>query len=358
MEIVFGVGEINTLPERLQTAKKPLVVTNAFFLGSEDIKRIIGELHAEVFTDVSENPDVSEVNRCSRLIRENGCGALVAIGGGSVIDLAKAASVRAEDIRTYHETGVDVPTEHTLPLIAVPTTAGTGSEVTNVSVLTDREIGKKCPIVSDAFFPRLAVIDPALTVSMPPRVTASTGIDVLCHAIEGYWSKGHRPICDELAVAAANKVFRWLKTAYEHPDDLEARENMAEASLLAGLAFSLPKTTSSHACSFPLTSIYGIPHGEACGLTLDHFARVNSADKRTADLAQRLGFDSVEALADNIYSLKKQLGLRTGLADLALTDEQITELAEKSRHPNLRNNPIEITDDMLYELYNNLRKRA
>ena len=133
---------------------------------------------------------------------------------------------------------------------------------------------------------------------------------------------------------------------------------MAEASLFAGLAFSLPKTTSSHACSFPLTSIYGIPHGEACGLTLDYFARINSSDKRTNTLAERLGFNSVQNLADSIFDLKKQLGLRIGLADLSLSDDQITELVKKSHHPNLLNNPIEITDEILYSIYNDLRKRA
>ena len=146
------------------------------------------------------------------------------------IPMLQMASVRSDDIRLYHGTGISVPTNKKVRLVAVPTTAGTGSEVTCVSVLSDRESGKKCPIVSDDFYPELAVIDPNLTVSMPPYITASTGIDVLCHAIEGYWSKGHQPICDELAVSAATKVFRWLKKAYEQPDNIEARVNMAEAS--------------------------------------------------------------------------------------------------------------------------------
>ena len=358
VEIIFGVGELMSLSERLSSAKKPLIVTNSFFLENENVKAIISELNAEVYTYVSENPDVTDVNRCSRFIKETGSDVIVAIGGGSVIDLAKAASVRADDIRLYHGTDISVPTDKKVRLVSVPTTAGTGSEVTCVSVLSDRESGKKCPIVSDGFYPELAVIDPKLTVSMPPYVTASTGIDVLCHAIEGYWSRGHQPICNELAVSAAAKVFRWLKTAYEQPDNIEARVNMAEASLFAGLAFSLPKTTSSHACSFPLTSIYGIPHGEACGLTLDYFARINSSDKRTNTLAERLGFNSVQNLADSIFDLKKQLGLRIGLADLSLSDDQITELVKKSHHPNLLNNPIEITDEILYSIYNDLRKRA
>ena len=356
VEIVFGVGELGCVAQRLGNAKKALVITNSFFADNENVKRVIAELGAAVFAEVSENPDVSEVNRCSRLIREIKSDVIIAIGGGSVIDLAKAASARVGDIREYHGTGKLLPEKENVSVIAVPTTAGTGSEVTNVSVLTDRETGKKCPIVSDGFFPRLAVIDPLLTVSMPPKVTASTGIDVLCHAIEGYWSKGHQPICDEFAVCAAKKVFRWLRIAYEQPENIEARINMAQASMFAGLAFSLPKTTASHACSFPLTSIYGIPHGEACGLTLDFFTRVNSVDRRTAELAQRLEFSSADDLADRIYELKKQIGLRVGLSDLNLSENRIRELVKKSHHPNLLNNPIEITDEILYSLYNELRK--
>ena len=183
VEIIFGVGELMSLSERLSSAKKPLIVTNSFFLENENVKAIISELNAEVYTNVSENPDVTEVNRCSRFIKETGSDVIVAIGGGSVIDLAKAASVRADDIRLYHGTGISVPTDKKVRLVSVPTTAGTGSEVTCVSVLSDRESGKKCPIVSDGFYPELAVIDPKLTVSMPPYVTASTGIDVLCHVI-------------------------------------------------------------------------------------------------------------------------------------------------------------------------------
>ena len=123
--------------------------------------------------------------------------------------------------------------------------------------------------------------------------------------------------------------------------------------MIGGLAFSLPKTTASHACSFPITSIYNVPHGEACGLTLDFFARVNAKDNRTVQLAKELGFDTVESFADAIFELKKKVGLRTDLSEFKLTDENINELVKKSHHPNLLNNPVEITDEILYELYNN-----
>lgn len=354
VEIIFGNGRISELKELLNNAKNPLLVSDPFFVESgltEQVRAIVGDI--AVFSDISPNPDVSEVNKCSALIREKDIDALIALGGGSAIDLAKAASIAVEDIEPYHN-GKAVPKEH-LPIIAVPTTSGTGSEVTCVSVLTNRRTGKKAPVLSDSFFPKAALIDPELTYSLPPYMTASTGIDALSHAIEGYWSKGHRPVCDALAIHAIKLVFKYLPVAYREGSNAEAREKLSEASVIAGLAFALPKTTSSHACSFPLTAIYHIPHGEACGLTLDYFARVNSADERTQKLAAELGFDSVNALADAIYELKKSLNLRLDLSDLNLNDEQVAELVKISRHPNLYNNPVDISDEILFDLYNTLR---
>lgn len=356
--IVFGVGRSERIDELARKYDKPFIVTDKFFEQNGFAYKLAEKLGVpvkeNVFCGVSPNPDVSEVDSCSAALRAADADIIIAVGGGSAIDLAKAASVKEEHISLYHGTGVKVPEKH-LPLIAVPTTSGTGSEVTNVSVLTDRITNKKAPIASDSFYPSLAVIDPKLTLSAPPNVTASTGIDVLCHAVEGYWSLGHQPVCDALAVHAVRTTLEYLPAAFENPGDINAREKMSEASVIAGLAFALPKTTSSHACSFPLTSLYNIPHGEACGLTLDHFMRINAADKRTQELAKLVGFSNADGFADEIAGLKVRLGLRTDLSDLKITDSQTEELVRLSRHPNMANNPIEITDEMLYELYNKLR---
>lgn len=184
------------------------------------------------FGDISPNPDVTEVDACADIIRKNNIEFVVVVGGGSPMDCAKAAASVAltnDSIRKYHGTGVSLPEEH-LQLIAIPTTAGTGSEVTCVSVLSDHANGKKAPIVSNGFYPVAAIIDPELTYTMPSAVTAGTGIDVLSHAIEGYWSKGHQPICDTLAIHAADLVFKYLFRAYENPNDEEARAKMLPSS--------------------------------------------------------------------------------------------------------------------------------
>ena len=360
VDIYFGTGEISKLSELAEKLKvsKGLLVSDPFFAKSGLAERLVSEAQgmiAGIYSDVSPNPDVSEVDACAELIRAQGIDFVVALGGGSALDLAKAAGsicLTQDSIKAYHGTGVAMPQAH-LPLIAVPTTAGTGSEVTCVSVLTDHSNGRKSPIVSDGFYPNYAIIDPELTYTMPPYITASTGIDVLCHAVEGYWSKGHQPICDAMAIYASKLVFQYLPRAYADGQDQEAREKMCEASLIAGLAFTLPKTTSSHACSFPLTNIHKIPHGEACGLTLDYFARINKLPRVEA-LAKELGYDSIDSFADGILALKKSLNLRTDLKDLNLSEEQVEELVRISRHPNLYNNPVDITDEMLREMYQSM----
>ena len=274
-----------------------------------------------------------------------------------MIDGAKASSVLIEketSIRKYHNTGEKVPKKH-LPLIAIPTTAGTGSEVTNVSVLTNRNQGIKAPIASESFYPQYAIVDPTLTWSMPADLTASAGIDVLSHAVEGYWSRLHQPICDVLAVYAAKLVLTNIRTVYKDPNNQAAREKMAAASLIAGLAFGQPKTTASHACSFPLTNLYHIPHGEACGLTLDFFIRLNGTkDFRTRELTSQLGFYDYEQFADAVQRLKRDLHLRTNLTDLHINEEKKEELIRLSHHANLKNNPVEVTDEDLRRLYDGL----
>lgn len=358
--IKFGNGirkELKTVAESLG-CKDGLLVSDPFFVESGLAEQLVeesGGILTGIYGEVSPNPDVTEADACAGVIRRNGHGFLVALGGGSALDCAKAAGsicLTEDSIRRYHGTGEAIPQAH-LPLLAVPTTAGTGSEVTCVSVLTDHANGKKSPIVSNGFYPSVALIDPELTYSMPPKVTASTGIDVLCHALEGFWSKGHQPVCDALALHACRLVFAYLKRAYKDGTDAEAREKMAEASVIAGMAFTLPKTTASHACSFPLTNLYHIPHGEACGLTLDYFAGINAKAEngRLEKFTKELGFETVDALADAIHALKEELGLRNDLKDLQLTEAQIDELVSISRHPNLYNNPVEITDEMLREMY-------
>ncbi|MFW2490390.1 iron-containing alcohol dehydrogenase family protein [Clostridium chromiireducens] len=359
VNIIFGNGSINKLGKIIEDNgyKRGLLVTSKFFYKSgfaEKLKEDSQNEIIDIFSEVEPNPTIINIDNCAGIIRNNNIGFIVALGGGSVIDCAKASgavSLTNDSIKKYHGTNLSLPNK-SIPIIAIPTTSGTGSEVTCVSVVTDKELGKKTPIVSKSFYPKLALIDPELTYSLPDNITASTGIDVLCHAVEGYWSKGHQPICDALAVHSARLVFDYLERAYLNPRDGVAKEKLAEASIIAGLSFTLPKTTSSHACSFLLTSKYNIPHGEACGLTLDYFTRFNGEkDERVNEFSRLLGFKDANEMADNIYRLKKNIGLLVDLKHLKLTDNDILELVEKSKNANLMNNPINISDDELLKMY-------
>lgn len=364
VRIRFGNGAISCLPEEVKAlnGQNGLLITSASFAKrglAEELCRMSGGTIKHLYAQVSANPDVMECEACIKILRDNSCDFVVALGGGSVMDCAKAAATMCltnEPVENFLAVGKQVPQAH-LPIIAIPTTAGTGSEITCVSVLSDHRRGIKSPINSYGFYPVVALVDPELTYSVPPYMTACTGFDVLCHAIEAYWSIHHQPICDALAVHAARLVFAHLLTVCQHPDDVTAREKMAEASVMAGLAFTLPKTTSAHACSYPLTNLLGIPHGEACALTIVHFLRFNAEHgcDRILSLAKELGYDDVNSLADAIEQLKVQTGMRRDLKEYKLNDEQFEALVQGSKHPNLLNNPIVVTENDLREMYITIR---
>ena len=331
-------------------------------LADKLVKLSGGKIKA-VFSDIRPNPTTDNVNACVDVMRSIGADFAVALGGGSPMDCCKAACAIAkgdDKIEAYHSGGKAISADEAIPMIAVTTTSGTASEVTNISVLTDLAKNLKQPMNDPAMYPKIAVIDPVLTLTVPPQITASTGLDVLSHAIESYWATLNQPICSACSVYAARLVFEYLERAYNHPDDLLAREKMAEASIVAGVAFSHPRTTGSHACSFPLTNIYGVPHGEACAFTLDYFVKFNAEhadeDGRITAFARDCGFDTPYAMADEIAAMKRRMGMRTNLSQIGCTtDEQIRELTQKSMSMLMKRNPIELTEENIYNMYINLR---
>ena len=364
VKIVFGRNKLEQLAGILGDAGLDggLLVSDPVFRRNGLADRVISLSSGKIagcFSELSPNPDVEEVERCVAAVRKSGAGFLVALGGGSAMDCAKAASVVAgtgRTVRHFHsEKGLI--REPGLPVIAVPTTAGTGSEVTNVAVLTDAAKKFKGPMASDHMYARLALIDPALTVSVPKQVTASTGLDVLSHALEGFWSRNHQPVCDAMALYAADLVFKHLEAAYRDGSDIGAREQMCIASLLAGLAFAHPKTAASHACSFPLTNVYHLPHGEACAFTLDRLIRINAGaeEGRVEHFARKLGFTDAAAMADRTLAMKKAMGMRCTLAEAGIAPTDLGQLAEWCTHPNLLNNPVEMTRERLLEMFWSMR---
>ncbi|AGK95965.1 iron-containing alcohol dehydrogenase family protein [Clostridium pasteurianum] len=364
VKIIFGIDKVKDLYNILKDLnyKNGLLVCGPSFAENGAAEKILDYskgLITKIFSNIVPNPTVDNVDNCADVIRKNNIGFVLALGGGSPIDCAKAAAslCKTEDsIVLYHNQEKKFGKEH-IPLIAVPTTSGTGSEVTAVSVLTNPHIGRKAPLASENFYPEYAIVDPTLTLTVPKQITASTGLDVLSHALEGFWSKDHQPICDALALHAASLVFKYLEKAYINGEDIEAREKMSEASLIAGLAFGLPKTTGSHACSFPLTNIYKLPHGEACAFTLDYFTRINAEaeDGRVNDFAKQLGFKDANDMADRIKELKFSMNMKVSLQDAGIRDEEVETLAELSIHPNLLNNPVKMEKKDLIEMFRSFK---
>ncbi|MDR3313991.1 MAG: iron-containing alcohol dehydrogenase [Oscillospiraceae bacterium] len=311
--VYFGRGEVQRLPQLIAGRRAALVhARSAGVPPGEYVGR---------FSGIRPNPTQQNAADCAAFLRSVQAEVVVALGGGSVMDCAKAAA-------------------HGLPLIAVPTTAGTGSEVTNISVLSDDVTHQKVPLADPAHYPEAAVVDPLLTRTMPPKLTAESGMDALSHALEAQWSIHHNPASDALAQRAVELLFTWLESAFREPENLDARSAVSEASLLAGMAFSQAKTAGVHACSFPLTARYGLSHGAACAFTLAAFARLNWRD---------------DALALRLERLQAALGIPQTLAEAGVPRAELPALAFACTQPrNAQNNPVPLDEATILTLLEGL----
>ena len=361
--VTFGIDALEQLPQLIENlgGTKGLIICSTSVARSGIAEQIMAanpNKFLGIFTGIKPNPTVQNCDDCVNMLRENNCDFVIAIGGGSVLDCAKFARFVAtvEGTTADYLHGTRTITTKGLPLIAIPTTSGSASEVSGVSVLTDETKNVKKAIGHPLLYPELALVDPSLTVSCPKNVTAVSGIDVLAHALESFYNVNHQPFTDLFAEHAARLVFDNLRTAYNEPNNIEARAAMAEASVAAGQAFNITGTAAAHACSYPLTQIFGVPHGEACAMTLAAFWRLNaSVDPRLDAFSKRLGFADANALADEIDQLKRDLDLRLTLADAGITtDEQLQTLIDDSFAPNIAFNPVTMDADNLRTLYTSL----
>lgn len=285
------------------------------------------------FSRVSGEPDLVLVEEGVSLARQEGCDVVVGLGGGSAIDTAKAVAGAATLPGTIWDYHAGRPIEQAgLPFLAVPTTAGTGAEVTKNAVLCDPRDGAKYSIRDDRWFARVAIVDPELMASMPPAVTASTGSDALCQAIESFTSIGANPVTDALAREAIVRIGRSLERAYAQGDDLLAREDMAYGSLLAGMAMASARLGGVHGMAHPLGSHFSIPHGVICGLLLPYTMAYNlpSTVAKYAEVGRLMGargtFASAEAEAraavEAVRALLSRIGIPEHLRGFGVTDRK------------------------------------
>ena len=362
--VVFGPGRLAELKELIAgfRSTRVLLITDPLLsrkLGLADrIAGLLQGLPCLAFDEVEPNPTSDTIDRAVRLVRQERIDLVIGLGGGSSLDAAKLVAILAVHSGAVTDyLGGQLRFERSgLPLVAIPTTAGTGSEVTSVAVVTNTRDQAKQPISNLWLYPTLALVDPELTWSMPPRVTAATGLDALSHALEAAWAITANPASDGLAMEAARLILGNLERACLEPDASEARTNMATASLLAGLAFSQTRTAAVHAVSFVLTYRYHIDHGVACALTLAEFARFNypAVREKFDRFLHYWGFRDVDGLADRIDGLKRVLGLPVRLSELGIGPADLQLIIQESFHPNIKLNPRPVSEEDLRNIYGNI----
>lgn len=312
----------------------------------------LGGFGLEVSTPAPENPGVLFVQEFSEKYRAGAFDSVIGIGGGSAIDTAKMAAVILAS-----ETGVlrehlasKKPFKKRLALAAIPTTAGTGSEVTPYVSLSTQD-QKKITVTDPLLFPDLALLDPLLTHSMPARVSASTGMDALSQAIEAFWSVHHTGLSDTHALRAASLVAQNLRTVVREPGNARARFAMALGSCESGLAIAQTATTAVHSVSYPITEHFGVPHGHACALTLAEFIRFNEPsmhDERYEALWGALGVSSANTAAEFVEALMGDIGLERRLSKLGIDREGMKVVLQNGFRPDrVKNNPRELTPEAL-----------
>ncbi len=277
------------------------------------------------------------------------------MGGGSPMDAAKLIALRAvcslpfERLDDATDGGVHVPAE-VPPIVTVPTTAGTGSEVGRSGVLTVRSTGRKTVIFSPRLLAKVAILDPKLTVSMPKSVTAATGFDALTHCVEAYLSLGDHPLADAIALGGIELVQDWLVKAVEEPDNLEARGGMMKAAMMGAIAFQ-KGLGACHSLAHPLSSEHGLHHGLANALCLPAVVAFNTpaVPERVARIGRLLGDqDAVKAIA----GLRARVGINAGLAGSGIREEHLPALAKKAVEDAChRSNPRPASEQDLLELY-------
>jgi alcohol dehydrogenase len=370
-EIIFGRGALSQLPELAgRYGQGPvLVALDPYFSRSELKERVARELKAAglspVFFDkIEAEPAPQSAESGARLVQRRGCGLVIGIGGGSVLDTAKGLAILAANPGKVSDyVGLDRVPGPGLPTIMVPTTAGTGSEVTFTAVFTNRKTQSKGGINSRFLYPAVALLDPELTLSLPPAVTAQTGMDALTHAMEAYTSNKANPLSDLVALKAIALIGGSLKRAVQKGSDVEARENMLLGSLLAGLALANAGVTAVHAMAYPLGALFNIPHGLANAVLLPYVLEFNrsASPERFAQMGALLGGAAVSPKSEQaakqcvqkVIRLSRAIGIPEKLSDLKVPKKAIPQMAPaalKVARP-IENNPRTITEEDIAGLY-------
>jgi alcohol dehydrogenase class IV len=356
--IIYGTGTVSDLPEQVKRfgKKAAIIYGGKSFSESGNRNKIIEILNSsniavQEIGGISHDPDEELVNRITEKISGIKPDVIIGIGGGSVIDTAKAASIivtNGGEVADYWE-GKSF-TKPSVPYIAVPTTSGTGAEVTKNAVLTSKSKTFKKSIRSEYMIPDVALIDPTLTLSVPEIVTRDTGLDALIQNLEGYTSNNAGPITDTLARKGIELAGKYLVQAFRNPDDLEAREAMSLVSIYGGITLLNAGLGLAHGLSHPIGIRFGLPHGRACAIVMPKVMEYNyrARKKKYDEVGQLLTGESNGIEAFN--NLLMNLDLSIKLGDYGIKEMDIPLIVSESKGGSRNYNPISHSDEIVEQM--------
>ena len=354
VKINAGIEALETIPYELNlvNANRPLIITDKGIVNAGLLKIVLDSFAdsklvvGAVFDETPSDSSLDIVNKVAQIYKETNCNSIIAVGGGSVIDTAKGVNIiiseQTDDIRQFM--GVDRLSKPQRPLIVVPTTSGTGSEVTLVAVISDKEKNVKLPFTSNLLLPKVAVLDPRMTLSLPQKITAATGMDALTHAVEAFTCLQKNPLSDAYALSAINLIRENLIEVVQNGKNADARFAMANASLMAGIAFSNSMVGGVHAIGHACGGVAHIHHGLAMSILLPHVMRYNLdvVGEYYAELLLPLAGEdvfintkkedraekSIQVVENMKNELKSICGMAVSLSEAGVKEEQLEDIAK------------------------------
>lgn len=373
-QIITGSGALTMAEETLKgLGKKALIVTDKVMIQLGNCAKVETALKNQgidyaIYSEIVGEPTDTMIENGLKVYKENGCDFLVALGGGSPIDSMKAIGslvVNGGNISDYMGKVIDVEMP---PLVAIPTTAGTGSEATQFTIITDTKKDIKMLLKGKVLMPKLAIIDPQFTMTAPPKITAATGLDALCHAVEAYTSRKAQTLSDSFAMSAVKRIFKSLPVAFKDGKNEEARIQMSVAALEAGIAFNNASVTIIHGMSRPIGALFHVAHGLSNAMLMKEclgFALEGAYD-RFADLGRAIGVadatDEDKAAAEKFFSaiegIVKELETPT-LAEFGIDKEEFFKVIDKMAYDAMdsgspQSTMREVSEEQVKQIYRNL----
>ncbi len=369
--IHFGIGMIQSLPDIISStgAKKPLLVIDPGLIQAGLDQKICtpldqAEIEYIVYDKIDPEPGLSLADTGTELAHTHGCDCIVGAGGGSAMDVAKAIAILfTNGGKAVDYLGLGKISKPGLPKIMIPTSAGTGAEVTFTAVFINEETGSKGGMNGEPLYPDVALLDPELTLSLPPHITAATGMDALTHALEGFTSTQAHTISEMYSIRAIELISENIRTAYADGRNIKARSNMLMASLLAGKALATAGVGLVHAMAYPLGGMFAIPHGLANAVLLPYVTEYNLIGnlEKHAFLARLLGHniskmsvrDEAEVTIGELHLMNHDLNIPANLKELDIPENKLEEMAEIALSVSVpvKNNPRQPTKDEIISIY-------